>query len=69
MVPGECIRRYGDAIAAASWDSVVLDVPGHEALIRVPTLEPTRGTRAHVEGLLDASPDVAALIAALSADA
>ena len=25
---GECIRRYPDAIAAASWDSVVFDVPG-----------------------------------------
>jgi proteasome accessory factor A len=59
---GECIRRYPDAIAAASWDSVVFDVPGRESLLRVPTLEPLRGTRAHVEGLLDASPDVATLI-------
>ncbi|MEI6360562.1 MAG: depupylase/deamidase Dop [Actinomycetes bacterium] len=59
---GECIRRYPDAIAAASWDSVVFDVPGTEALMRVPTLEPLRGTRAHVEGLLDAAPDVTALI-------
>jgi proteasome accessory factor A len=59
---GECIRRYPDAIAAASWYSVVFDVPGRESLLRVPTLEPLRGTRAHVEGLLDASPDVATLI-------
>jgi proteasome accessory factor A len=59
---GECIRRYPDAIAAASWDSVVFDVPGRESLLRVPTLEPLRGTRAHVEALLDASPDVATLI-------
>ncbi len=64
---GECIRRYPDAIAAASWDSVVFDVPGSEALLRVPTLEPVRGTRAHVEGLLDSAPDVTALIARLTA--
>jgi proteasome accessory factor A len=47
---------------------VVFDVPGLDALQRVPTLEPGRGTRSHVEALLDASPDVTALIAALSSD-
>lgn len=66
---GECMRRYPDSIAAASWDSVVFDVPGHDALMRVPTLEPTRGTRAHVGALLDASPDVGSLIKRLGADA
>ncbi len=66
---GECMRRYPDAVAAASWDSVVFDVPGHDALLRVPTLEPTRGTRAHVGALLDASPDVRTLIERLGADA
>ena len=65
---GECIRRYGDAIAAASWDSVVFDVPGRDSLMRVPTLEPTRGTRAHVEALLDSCPDVESLITALTAN-
>ena len=66
---GECIRRYAPAIAAASWDSVVFDVPGSEALMRVPTMEPMRGTRAHVESLLDSAPDVTALIARLTATA
>ena len=66
---GECVRRYPEAVAAASWDSVVLDVPGHDALMRVPTLEPTRGTRAHVERLLDAAPDAAELVRLLSQDA
>jgi Pup amidohydrolase len=65
---GECIRRYPDAVAAASWDSVVFDVPGRESLLRVPTLEPLRGTRAHVGALLDASPDAATLIAQLAPD-
>jgi hypothetical protein len=62
------IRRYPNAIAAASWDSVVFDVPGRESLLRVPTLDPLRGTRAHVAALLDASPDVATLIDRLTPD-
>jgi proteasome accessory factor A len=62
---GECMRRYGASIAAASWDSVVFDVPGSDSLLRVPTLDPRRGTREHVSGLLDRSPDVATLIAQL----
>ncbi len=66
---GECMRRYPGAIAAASWDSVVFDVPGNDALMRVPTLEPTRGTKAHVGALLDSSPDVRTLIDRLVADA
>jgi proteasome accessory factor A len=62
---GECLRRYGDAVAAASWDSVIFDIPGQDALQRVPTLEPVRGTRDHVGGLLDASPTAAQLLDAL----
>ena len=42
---GECMRRFGTDIAAASWDSVIFDV-GAESLVRIPTLEPLRGTRA-----------------------
>ena len=38
--------KYADEIAAASWDSVIFDVPGHASLQRVPMLEPLRGTRA-----------------------
>jgi len=64
---GECLRRYGRAVVAASWDSLVFDVPGEDSLQRIPTPEPTRGTRAHVEALLDASPDVTSLLAALRA--
>ncbi|HYY44658.1 MAG TPA: depupylase/deamidase Dop, partial [Actinomycetota bacterium] len=63
---GECLRRFSDDIVAASWDALIFDT-GTEPLRKVPTLEPTRGTRAHVEGLFAASPDVATLIANLSA--
>ncbi len=57
---GECLRRYGPAVAAASWDSVIFDV-GKASLVRVPTLEPLRGTRAHGEALLDRSASAADL--------
>ncbi len=63
---GECLRRYGRDVAAASWDSVIFDVPGRGALQRVPMLEPTRGTRAGTQALLDRCPDAAALVDALS---
>jgi proteasome accessory factor PafA2 len=59
---GECVRRYGGAVSAASWDSVIFDVPGRPALQRVPTMEPLRGTRTHVEALLDACPDAGDLL-------
>ena len=62
---GECMRRYPLAIAAASWDSVIFDV-GRESLVRVPMLEPLRGTRAHVGELLDNSPQAADLVDALT---
>ena len=62
---GRCISKYPDAIAAASWDSLILDT-GRDALQRIPMREPLRGTRAHVEELLDACEDAAALVDRLS---
>jgi proteasome accessory factor A len=61
---GRCIARFPDAIAAASWDSVILDT-GRDALQRIPMREPLRGTRAHVEELLESSPDPATLVSRL----
>jgi proteasome accessory factor A len=58
---GRCISRFPDAIAAASWDSLIFDT-GREALQRIPMREPLRGTRAHVEELLERSPDPATLV-------
>lgn len=49
---GECLRRYPDAIVAANWDSMVFDT-GEPPLRRVPMMEPTRGSAAHVAELLD----------------
>lgn len=65
---GRCMSRFPESIAAASWDSVVFDLPGRETLLRVPTVEPTRGTRAHVGHLFDSATDAGALIDALTSD-
>jgi len=61
---GQCLQRYGSAVAAASWDSVIFDV-GRESLVRVPTLEPLRGTKAHVGELLERCPTAPSLSQAL----
>jgi Pup amidohydrolase len=63
---GRCLQKYPDSVAAASWDSVIFDIPGYDSLQRVPTLEPLRGTRAHVGDLIDRCPTAADLVAALT---
>jgi proteasome accessory factor PafA2 len=50
---GRCLDKYADSVAAASWDSVIFDLPERESLQRIPTLDPLRGTRQHVQGLID----------------
>ena len=52
----------GDAgIAAASWDSVIFDLGG-DSLVRIPTLEPLRGSKAHVGALLESARTAAELV-------
>jgi len=63
---GRCLSQYPEAVAAASWDSVIFDIPGRESLQRVPTLEPLRGTKAHVGELLDRCRTAADLVSALT---
>jgi len=58
---GTCLRRFADQVVAANWDSLVFDV-GIEPLRRVPMMEPTRGTRAHVGTLVEQSASAAELI-------
>jgi proteasome accessory factor A len=64
---GRCLEKYSAQIAAASWDSVIFDVPGQPALQRVPMLEPLRGTREGVGDLIDRSPDASTLLQELAA--
>ena len=66
---GKCLEKFAPQIAAASWDSVIFDVPGRHALQRVPMLEPLRGTQAHVGEIMDRSPDVVTLLRELDAAA
>ena len=61
---GRCIDKFPDAIAAASWDSLIVDT-GEDALQRIPMREPLRGTKAHVDDLLRSSGDAATLVAKL----
>ena len=63
---GRCLEKYAAQIAAASWDSVIFDLPGRESLQRVPTVDPLRGTRAHVGQLLDRCDTAEALFEALT---
>ncbi|MEK8071583.1 depupylase/deamidase Dop [Rhodococcoides navarretei] len=58
---GECLRKFGADIAAASWDSVIFDLGG-DSLVRIPTLEPLRGTKSHVGALLESVDSAAELV-------
>ena len=63
---GECLKRFGAAVVAANWDSIVFDT-GADALQRIPMMEPLRGTAAHVDRLLDGCNTPAELIERLGA--
>lgn len=49
---GTCLRKWPESIVAANWDSLVFDV-GRESLLRIPMMEPLRGTRELTGRLLD----------------
>jgi proteasome accessory factor A len=66
---GRCLEKYAPNVAAASWDSVIFDLPGRESLQRVPTIDPLRGSKAHVGELLDRCDTASDLFAALTAGA
>ena len=60
---GRCLAQYASEVVAASWDSVIFDV-GRESLVRVPMMEPERGTKAHVGALFDRCPSAKDLLEA-----
>jgi len=62
---GRCLAKFSSSIVAANWDSLVFDI-GSEPLRRVPMMEPSRGTEAHVGRLLDECSTPAELVARLS---
>ena len=63
---GRCLEKYASAVSAASWDSVIFDLPGRESLQRVPTIDPLRGTKGHVGDLIDRCDTADELLDALS---
>jgi proteasome accessory factor A len=63
---GRCLEKYADDVAAASWDSVIFDLPGRESLQRIPTLDPLRGSRDSVGDLIDRCDTAEQLFAALT---
>ena len=63
---GTVVRRFAGAVRAASWDSVVLDVPEQRTLQRIPLRDPWRGTRAHVGALLEECADAGTLVRRLT---
>jgi proteasome accessory factor A len=62
---GGCLARWPDAVVAANWDSIILDVGG-DPLKRIPMMEPLRGSKAHVEELFATVSSPAELVARLS---
>jgi proteasome accessory factor A len=63
---GECLRRYGPAVFGVNWDSISFSVD-EEPIKRILMAEPLKGSRAHVQGLLDGSPTAADLVRNLRA--
>jgi proteasome accessory factor PafA2 len=63
---GRCLEKFGADVAAASWDSVIFDLPGRESLQRIPTIDPLRGSRAHVGDLIDRCDTAEELFTALT---
>jgi proteasome accessory factor A len=62
---GRVMEKFGSSVVAASWDSVIFDVPERPALQRLPLLDPLRGTREQVGQLIDECNSVTELFAAL----
>nr|WP_184847361.1 depupylase/deamidase Dop [Allocatelliglobosispora scoriae] len=62
---GRCLAQYASEVVAASWDSVIFDV-GRESLVRVPMMEPERGTKRVVGALFDRCASAKDLLEALS---
>ena len=63
---GECLRRYPDQVFGVNWDSISFGFDD-EPIKRVMMSEPLKGTRAHVQDLLNQSENAQALLANMSA--
>ena len=51
---GECLRRYPSEVFGVNWDSISFAL-GEEPVKRIMMSEPLKGSRVHVEDLLNRS--------------
>lgn len=63
---GKVLSKFADSVHSANWDSVTLDI-GEASLKRIPTAEPARGTKSHVENLIEESNSAKELVEKLGA--
>ncbi|MDP6977874.1 MAG: depupylase/deamidase Dop [Myxococcota bacterium] len=63
---GECLRRYPAQVFGVNWDSISFGVED-QAVKRIMMPDPLKGTRAHVEELLDSSTSAKELVEKLQA--
>jgi Pup amidohydrolase len=64
---GTCVSKYASAIVAANWDSLLFDT-GDDSLKRVPMMEPLRGRKELVAGIIERADTPADLISALGGE-
>jgi len=62
---GECLRRYPSEVFGVNWDSISFGVDD-EPIKRIMMAEPLKGSKEHVQDLLERSPTAAELVKNLS---
>ncbi|HQY97451.1 MAG TPA: depupylase/deamidase Dop [Phycicoccus sp.] len=63
---GTVLDRFPDQVVAASWDSLIVEVPGQRNLQRIPMMDPHRGTEEQLGGVVERSASMADLMAELA---
>ena len=63
---GTVLERFPEQVVAASWDSLIVEVPGQRNLQRIPMMDPHRGTEEQLGGVVERSASMADLMAELA---
>jgi proteasome accessory factor A len=63
---GQCLKKFGREIYAASWTSVLFDI-GNTTIKKIPLMEPLRGSESLTRELLEGSESAESLLAKLTA--
>ena len=63
---GQCLKKFGREMYAASWTSVLFDV-GNTTIKKIPLMEPLRGSESLTRELLEGSESAESLLAKLTA--